>query len=495
MYLRKIWLTILLICCSLFIFAGCKENRVAESITLKGYSAEYPLNFGIGKFSYKDKTVVITYDNGDTEELALTEDMISETDKLKFYQDGKNEIAITYQSVTTSIQINVFRNQFSNTVALHDFTATYTGETFTVEVEGDIPGSAKILYPQGNTFTNAGTYDMTAILQCDGYETKVLSARVVIEKATYDVTGAQLYDETVTYNKDSHKLVLKGKKIETNGTVVYSPVVLPQGVRESYSIIKIKDGDGKDIALDKQQVVSDNSAKNAGVYVVRAHLKGDASNYNAIPDKEALLTIERASYDLSKVEFLNGTYTYSGKAYAVSIAENSKLPSDVEVAYQIKQLKNGAGQVVTDEYKDGNTAINTGEYKVRAIFSVNGENAKNYQTAPLYLEAKLTIQRASYDEELQDVGLDTQRFVFEENKRYEIPFDCELPQGVSPQFTVTDKNGDPIDVIWDETTQKYSFTVKEPGEYTCIVTFTHTNEHYKEITVSVTTWFIINNNE
>lgn len=504
MRLKKLWLTILLICCSLLIFAGCKQNRVATSISLKGYSADSPLKVGIGEFSYSGKSILITYDNGETEELPLTEDMISESDKLKFYQAGKNEIAITYQGLMTAVQIDVLRNQFSDSVQLNDFTATYTGKTFTIEVEGDIPGGAEVLYPQGNTFQNAGTYDMTAILQCDGYETKVLSARVLINKATYDVTDAQLYDETVIYNKDTHNLAIKGKKMDTNGVVVHTPANLPQGVSVSYSMIKVKDGRGNDIPTDKQQLVTGNKAVDAGTYKVSAHFKGDESNYHAIPDSVAYLTVERDIYDLSKIEFVDATATYSGESHTLQIHADSKLPLDVAVAYQIKRLKDGAGQAVTDTYKDGNSAISAGVYAVKASFNVNGKNADNYTTNPLYKEAYLTIKRASYDEAMQGVDLDSQGFIFEMDKTYEIFFDCALPQGVSPQFKLTDDKNETITGEMEEiktpvganetvfkTTYKYSFKVEKAGNYTCVITFTHQNADYEEIKLTVTAWVII----
>ena len=504
MRLKKLWLTMLLICCFLFIFAGCKNNRVEESISLKGYSADAPLKVGIGKFSCAGRTILVTYTNGETEEIPLTEDMMSETDKLKFYQGGKNEITITYKALTTSIQIEVLRNQFSDTVQLQDFTATYTGETFTVEVAGDVPGGTEILYPQGNTFQNAGTYDMTAILQCEGYETKILSARVLINKATYDVTNAQLYDETVSYNKDVHNLAIKGKKMDANGVVAYTPANLPQGVSVSYSIIKVKDGRGNDIPTDKQQLVAGNKAVDAGTYKVSAHFKGDASNYHAIPDSVAYLTVERAIYDLSKIEFVDATVTYSGEAHTLQINADSKLPLDVAVSYQIKRLKDGAGQAVTDTYKDGNSAISAGVYSVKASFNVNGKNADNYTTKPYEKEAYLTISRASYDEKMQGMDLDSQGFIFEMGKTYEIFFDCALPQGVSPQFQLTDDKNETITGEVEEiktpvdgnetvfkTTYKYSFKVEKAGNYTCVITFTHQNADYEEIKLTVTAWVII----
>ena len=505
MRIKKIWLTIILICCSILFFASCEEERLAQSISLNGYSSETPLELSIGKFSYQDYTLSVTYNDEGTEELALREDMISETDKLKFYQEGRHTVAVTYKGAETSIEINVSRNQFPDNVQLNGFTATYNGTPFTVEVEGDIPGGTKILYPQGNTFQNAGSYDMTAILQCDGYATKTLSARVNIEKATYDVTNAQLYNATFVYNKDAHGLAIKGKTVEDGkGGILHSPATLPQGVSVGYSITKIKNGKGEDIAQDKQQVVEGNKAIDAGVYKVCAQFKGDGGNYNAIPDSVAYLTIERATYDMSKIEFAHNTVTYSGKAHALSIAQNSKLPSDVEVLYQIKQLKDGAGESLTDTYKAGNTAINAGVYLVKASFNILGKNAENYTAAPFEKEAYLTILRASYEEEMKDAYLDAQWEEFGEEKTYEILFECELPEGVAPQFTLTDERGEKIEGKMEKvtseaegsetavkTTYKYSFSVERAGEYDCVVTFVHDNENYDKIALELNATFHI----
>ena len=52
MRIKKICLTIILICCSMLFFVACKEERFAKSISLNGYSAEKPLEFTIGNFTY-----------------------------------------------------------------------------------------------------------------------------------------------------------------------------------------------------------------------------------------------------------------------------------------------------------------------------------------------------------------------------------------------------------------------------------------------------------
>ncbi len=506
MRIRKILITIILICCGLLFFVGCKEEQAAKSISLNGYSSSSPLEFGMGKFSYAKYSVTITYENDETEVFALTEDMISETDKLKFYQEGSAEITISYKGASTNVAIKVFRNEFSSNVKLNDLTTTYTGKPITVEVEGDIPGGTNILYPQGNTFQNAGVYDMTAVLECDGFATKVLAARIVIEKATYDMSNAQLYDDTFEYNKNAHKLVVKGKAVENdteNDKVLHETATLPQGVSVSYKITKIRDGKGVAIAENKQQELEGNQAIDAGTYKVCAQFRGDPSNYNVIPNSIAYLTITRSAYDMSNVVFANENVVYTGEKHSISIASDSQMPMDVEVSYQIKRLKDGHGHDVEEEYVAGNQATEAGVYSVRAIFNVTGKSADNYTTNPLEKVAYLTIACAKYDDEMKNVYLDPQYYEAEEDNTYDIYFNCELPIGVSPIFTLKNPNGETIvgqlTKEVDETTgkqvYKYTFTSELTGEYTCIITFVHTNTNYEEITTALQSWVFIGSTE
>lgn len=441
MRIKKLGITIISICCGMLLFAACKEDRAVESISLNDYSAETPLEISMGALSYKDYTVTITYDDGETEEVTLTEEMISETDKLKFYQEGESEITITHKGVSTSVAIKVVRNEFAESVQLNGVTTTYTGEAFTVEVEGEIPGGTKILYPQGNVFQNAGTYDMTAILQCDGYVTKTLSAKVVIGKATYDVSNAQLYDATFVYDKEAHGIAVKGQPFEENGATMYAPTELPEGVSVSYTIIKTCDSNGTEIPTNKQQVVEGNKAIDAGTYKVCAQFKGDAGNYEAIPDAFAYLTIKRANYDLSKVKFDDKTVTYSGKAYPFAIAEDSKMPLDVEVSYQIQRLEDGEGNAVTEDPTDydptktsGAHPTDAGKYLVQAAFTITGKNAANYIANPLQKEAYLTIERATYD--TSDMGFADAIYQYTGEAYKVFIEEDKLPEGVEVSYQI-----------------------------------------------------------
>lgn len=491
MRIKKIWLTIILICCGILCFAACKEERFAKSISLNGYSAQTPLELPMGNFKYNDYTVLITYEDGETETLALTEDMIPETDKLKFFYEGRNTITLTYKGAETSVEINVSRNKFSDNVRLNvpQESLIYNGKPFTVEVEGDIPGGTKILYPEGNTFENVGKYDMTAILQCDGYETKELSAQVEIQQALYNLENAQLYSETVVYDKDAHGLVVKGMPIKNEkGEEVYTPANLPKGVSVSYSITKIKDAKGVDIPEEKQQTKDGNKAIDAGTYRVRANFKGTDSNYKFLPDEdysEAYLTIKPAVYDLSKIEFVDKKVTYTGEEHSLSIAGDSKLPSDVVVSYQIKQLQDGA-----EDYINGNKAKEAGVYSVKVSFSISGKNAENYTTImkageseenaaeTKELEAKLYIERAVYD--ISNVAFFDRTIVYTG-----VPYDykklkitSEIPQEINVSYTIKqikDGVGQEVSGAEKEFTEENIPT--EAGEYLITALFSISDEN------------------
>ena len=507
--IKKICLTILLTFFGLFLFTACTDKERVESISLNGYSEEMPLQVCVGKFSYDEYTLTVTYDNGGTQEIALQEDMISETDKLKFFQEGKREITISYQGATTTVWVDVQRNVFPESVQLKSVRKTYTGEIFTIEVEGDIPGGTKVVYPQGNTFQNAGSYDMTAVLQCDGYVTKTLSATVVIEKAAYDLSNARLYDQTFVYDKEAHGITLKGKKLEdVGGTAMYEQASLPKGVSVSYTITKIMEGDGVTaIPAEKQQTKNGNAEIDAGTYKVCAKFTGDDKNYQPIPDSVAYITIKRASYDMSAVTLTDKTFVYTGESYSLFVEENGKLPYDVEISYQIKQVKNGKGEEVDSAYAEGNSKTDAGTYSVKAIFTIKGRNAANYVAEPCEIEATLTILRAEYDSQMGNLYLDLQEPDSEGNKEYELWLSGELPTGVLPIFTLLNENGERVEGRMEKLSSedegnetknplyKYVFTADEEGIYTCVVTFTHNDTNYKEIQLEIEAWMFIGSDQ
>ena len=167
------------------------------------------------------------------------------------------------------------------------------------------------------------------------YETKEYVFNVVIEKATYDLSGVKFENKTVTYNGTEFEVVIDGE--------------LPTGVTVSYT---------------------NNKGTNVGEYNAVATFDYDRANYNAIEDMTATLTIEKATYDLSGVKFENKTVTYNGPEFEVVI--DGELPTGVTVSYT------------------NNKGTNVGEYNAVATFDYDRANYNAIED----MTATLTIEKA-----------------------------------------------------------------------------------------------------
>ena len=488
MRLKKLWISIILICCSLLLLTACKEEKTVKSIVLNEYSAETPLELKMGTFSYGNYTVTVTYDNDETEVIPLTEEMIPETDQLKFYQEGTSEISIVYQGVQTSFAINVSRNVFSDNIQLKgiDEPIPYSGETVVVEVTGDIPGGTKITYPDGNAFKDVGSHPITAILQCDGYVTKTLFGNLEITLAAYEGFNPTFFEEgvekkTVVYNKEKHTLTLQERIGDTDS---YQPAVLPDGVSVHYTIKKVVNGNEETV----------NKAIDVGTYYVYATFTGDP-NYQEIETVRGVLEIIPVEYDMSRVAFEDKKVTYSGSAHTLEIPSDC-VPEEVRVDYKIKWLTDGRGDAKDGEYQDASKhpAIEAGEYLVKASFTLDDPN--NYTLSVSSLEASLLIEAADY-EDLRGLYLQLEESN-DEGGSYVLRLKGNLPEWITPIFVVAEndsQNGNQniiegvfslgMDTETGKKEYKYVFTAPASEKYLCKVTFTHQNANYNPISVEL----------
>lgn len=184
--------------------------------------------------------------------------------------------------------------------------------------------------------TNAGNYTVTASITDGNYNlTGDVTAKFVIEKATYDMSGVSFNDAAYTYDSTEKTLVITG--------------TLPSGVTVTYTT---------------------NTLTNAGSIEVTATFTGDTANYNAIPSMTATLTINKATYDMSGVSFADATYTYDGSEKTLVITGN--LPDGVTVSYTT------------------NTLTNAGSLEVTATFTGDADN----YNAIADMTASLTIEKA-----------------------------------------------------------------------------------------------------
>ena len=229
------------------LLSSCSIEKITE-ITLSQTSAE----ICVGEFDFEDYFVTVHYSSGREEQIKLTEDMISPSDRVKLYQVGEQKINVVYQRRSCEFNVIVTRNLFGN-VIFNDLITTYTGDNITLNAE-NLPEGTTVIYPDGNSYKNAGEYAITAILKKDGYELTTLTANLIINKADYDLSGIGFNDKTEVYDGEQKRLEIAGE--------------LPAGLIVSYNITK----DGR--------TMNGNSATNSGVYTVVASFSGDNDNFN-----------------------------------------------------------------------------------------------------------------------------------------------------------------------------------------------------------------------
>ena len=165
-------------------------------------------------------------------------------------------------------------------IAVPELSATsfvYDGQVKTVSVAEN----AAYTVTGDTSATNAGSYTVTVTLNdpvntkwADDYANAARTFAWTIEKAT--VSGITFEDATIPYDGNAHSLQIGG--------------TLPSGVTVSYSA---------------------NSHTAVGTYTVTASFDV-GSNYNAIPDMTATLTITRGTIDVGTAEELTDALSDSG---------------------------------------------------------------------------------------------------------------------------------------------------------------------------------------
>ncbi len=267
-------------------------------------------------------------------------------------------------------QLTIIESAFVG-VSIENKTVTYDGLEKKIEVVGLETGT-RVSYPNGNTFTDAGTYVIKAVIEREGYESLSLEAILTIEKAVYDLSNITLDNQTFVYDGKAKELLISG--------------VLPTGVTVSYV---------------------GNQVSDAGIYTVIASFSGDDKNYERISPLSATLTIEKAVYDLSNITFEDQSVIYDGVEKDIYI--KGTLPSGVSVSYL------------------GNGNINVGTYEVKAIYS--GDD-KNYELIS-DRTATLTITKAVYD--LSNITFEDQSVIYDGLTK-NIYIKGILPAGVSVSY-------------------------------------------------------------
>ena len=122
------------------------------------------------------------------------------------YQAKAKLTADAYQTLTLTATLKIEKAVVTG-VTFDGATFTYDGTEKTIEVTGDIPDGVTPSYEK-NKGTNAGTYKAKVTLTGKNYQTKELSATLVINPA--EIVGITLAGKSVEYDTQEHSLAIVG---------------------------------------------------------------------------------------------------------------------------------------------------------------------------------------------------------------------------------------------------------------------------------------------
>lgn len=230
--------------------------------------------------------------------------------------------------------------EFEN-IAFTSATFNYDGTLKSVLVSGELPEGAEVVY-SNNSGINAGEYNATATITCDGYRTAVLRSKLTINKI--DITGIKFEDAKFTYDGAQHKILISGN--------------LPNGASVSYT---------------------NNKATNIGKYNASATISG--TNYNTLVLNANLIIkpnyLNFAQTVFNKIlqlpdfwEYLPDSFSLENKAYTgnteidyssfipISSIPQTGIGKQMNVVYSTLILAEKPLSYLNDVYAISNTFVN-----------------------------------------------------------------------------------------------------------------------------------------
>ena len=285
---------------------------------------------------------------------------------------------------TKSIAVNGKSQVFAGEFALADYSLAVTtsdGNTRTEPLTAQNLANVTVEQLQ-----RAGMYNISVV-----YDGVTTTFALTVVNRTFD--GLTFADKAVTYNGSAQSIEVAN---------------LPQGATVTYS--------------------PSNTFTNAGIYPVTATVS--APNFDTAT-LSATLTINKATYDMSRVVFADKSVAYDGNAHSL---EATNLPDGVTVTYI------------------GNNQTNVGTYTVLAVFS--GDSA-NYNPVA-NMTATLTVTQNA----VQGVTF-ANRTVTYDGAAHSLAIEGNLPQGIA--------------VVYEGNSQTNA------GTYTVTAKFVGSNPNYEQL--------------
>ena len=220
-------------------------------------------------------------------------------------------------------------------ITFSDSSVVYDGTEKSILIVGELPDGVSVEYAN-NVGTNAGTYNAKATLSGSGYKTLTLSAKLTINKATYDMSNAT-WDYSTPFTYDGTE-----KTVSVSG--------LPNGVTV------------------KQY--SNNTKTDAGDYTASVLFNYDTLNYNTPTVADCPWKINKAT--ITGVSFSGKTSVeYDSLPHSLTVS-GAGIPAEATVVY-------------TYNGKEATSATEVGTYEVKAVIT-----CKNYYDFTITETLKIT---------------------------------------------------------------------------------------------------------
>ena len=224
-----------------------------------------------------------------------------------------------------TLTINKAEAFLNSTGSIREY--TYDGEKHQITNLTQVSGEVSFFDVDGNPcdgYINAGDYPITvSVAESNNYLAGTFTVYLLINKANYDMSGVSFADKTVTYNGTTENILISGS--------------LPTGVEVEYE---------------------HNTLKNAGSIIATAIFTGDETNYNAIENMTATLTISKI---VAEIVWDETSFTYNGIPQIICGAVSNKI----------------AGDYVAIVVNNTDNTINVGEYTLTDLY-IDGSEKDNY---------------------------------------------------------------------------------------------------------------------
>ena len=313
-------------------------------------------------------------------------------------------------------------------------TYDYDGTEKTISVTGNVPTNATITYSGGenkNGATNVGTYTITARIDADGYNSKLLTATLKIKGL--DFSGITFSGESFEYDEAYHKITVTGN-IPSTATVTYTGGEDGKNGAKSvgtYNISAVISGAGyNSLTLNATiKITSKTEPLSVAVYDSKLYFQNpldnnylycyDGSNINLIDDYETQyfatannklycissgITSSISSYDGTNVSYLldvNAEYLTSDGTYLYYACNNTLFNTDSNGIYKvaISDLENSNSDPVATRLTASKATYLTyvGNY---IYFSNSSDSGKLYRVSTSATNATAT---KVYDYKVSDI--------------------------------------------------------------------------------------------